>query len=152
MFNRLSACGVVETSSGQCARLEWQRRKTAQCRAGIAARLGTGRHEARITVEAADADAALREERVGLAERIAIADPGARRADQGHGAQQPDHDRLLHVQPVLRLVEHHRLRPVDDLVGDLLAAVGGQAVHEEGVRLGHARLQWSRHGRRRNRQ
>jgi len=40
----------------------------------------------------------------------------------------------LRVQAVFRLVEHHRLRPVDHLVGDFLAAVGRQAVHEDGRR------------------
>ena len=37
------------------------------------------------------------------------------------------------MQAVFRLVEHHGLRPVDHLVGDLLAAMRGQAVHEDGV-------------------
>ena len=40
---------------------------------------------------------------------------------------------LLHVQSVLRLVEDDRLRTVDDLGGDLLAAMRGQAVHDDGV-------------------
>ena len=34
------------------------------------------------------------------------------------------HERLLHVQAVLGLVEHHRLRAVHDLVGDLSAPCG----------------------------
>ena len=38
---------------------------------------------------------------------------------------------------VLGLVPADGLRTVDDLVGDLLAARGGQAVHELGVRGGH---------------
>ncbi len=50
--------------------------------------------------------------------------------------QAPGENALLGVQAVLRLVEHHRLRPVDDLVGHLLAPVGGQAVHEQRVGLG----------------
>src|SRR5579862_8458989 len=50
--------------------------------------------------------------------------------------QAPRQNPLLRVQPVLGLVEHHRLRPVDHLVGDLLAAMGRQAVHEDGVGLG----------------
>src|SRR5580693_2673814 len=48
----------------------------------------------------------------------------------------PGQNPLLRVQPVLGLVEHHRLRAVDHLVGDLLAAMGRQAVHEDGVGLG----------------
>ena len=31
---------------------------------------------------------------------------------------------------VIARLEHHRLRPVDHIVGDLLAAMGRQAVHE----------------------
>ena len=36
------------------------------------------------------------------------------------------------MEPVLRLVEHHALRPVEHGVGDLLPAMGGQAVHASG--------------------
>ena len=52
------------------------------------------------------------------------------------GVQAPGQDALLGMQAVLRLVEHHRLRPVDHLVGDLLAAMRRQAMHEHRVRLG----------------
>ena len=51
-------------------------------------------------------------------------------------AKAPGQDALLRVQAVLGLVEHHRLRAVDHLVGDLLAAMRGQAVHEDRLRLG----------------
>src|SRR5262245_25333213 len=51
------------------------------------------------------------------------------------GAEQPYQDRLLHVEAVLRLVEDDRARAVEDAVRDLLPAVGGQAVHHEGVLL-----------------
>ena len=47
--------------------------------------------------------------------------------------QQPGEQRLLGVQPVLGLVPDGALRPVDDLGGDLLAAVGRQAVQDDGV-------------------
>ena len=40
------------------------------------------------------------------------------------------------MQPVLRLVPHHRLGPIDNRVGDLLAAVGRKAVQEERIRGG----------------
>ena len=40
--------------------------------------------------------------------------------------------RLLHVQPVLRLVPHPRLRPLDHVFRHLLAAMGGEAVEEDG--------------------
>src|ERR1051326_8086973 len=40
----------------------------------------------------------------------------------------------LRPQAVLGLVEDDRARAVDDAVRHLLAAVGGQAVHEHGVR------------------
>ena len=53
-----------------------------------------------------------------------------------HPVEAPGEDALLRVQAVLGLVEHHRLRAVDHLVGHLLAAVGGQAVHEDRVGLG----------------
>ena len=44
--------------------------------------------------------------------------------------------RLLGVQPVLGLVPDRRLRAVEHLGGDLLAAVGGQAVQHDRVRRG----------------
>ena len=49
--------------------------------------------------------------------------------------------RLLRVQPVLGLVPHDALRPVDDVGADLLAAVGRQAVQHDrvGRRRGPAR-------------
>src|ERR1700726_1206697 len=50
--------------------------------------------------------------------------------------QAPRQNPLLCVEPVLGLVEHHRLRAVDHVVGDLFAAMSRQAVHEEGVGLG----------------
>jgi hypothetical protein len=50
--------------------------------------------------------------------------------------QHPGQHALLRVQPVLRLVEHHRLRSVDDLLGHFLAAMRRQAVHEDRVRRG----------------
>src|SRR5512139_3955012 len=43
-------------------------------------------------------------------------------------------DRHLHVQPVLRLVEYGGLGSLDHLVLDLLAPVGGEAVHHDGMR------------------
>ena len=51
-------------------------------------------------------------------------------------SQAPGQDALLGVQAVLGLVEDDRLRPVHDLVRDLLAAMGRQAMHEDGVPLG----------------
>src|SRR5512136_1678795 len=51
---------------------------------------------------------------------------------------EPAHHRLLHVQAVLGFVECHAARPVERLVGDLLAAVGGQAVGDERVGRGAA--------------
>ena len=45
----------------------------------------------------------------------------------------PGKNALLHVQTVFRLVEHHRLRPVDHLVGHFLASIGGKAMHEYGT-------------------
>ena len=41
----------------------------------------------------------------------------------------PRQNALLRVQPVFGFIEHDRLRSVDHFVGDLLAAMGGQAVH-----------------------
>src|SRR2546423_5608085 len=39
----------------------------------------------------------------------------------------------LGEEPVARLLENDRARPVDDLVGDLLATMGRQAVEEDSV-------------------
>ena len=39
------------------------------------------------------------------------------------------------MQPVLGLVPHRAVRPVDHLVGDLVAAVGGKAVQDNRIRL-----------------
>ena len=47
--------------------------------------------------------------------------------------EQPRHDGLLHVPTVLGLVPDDAVRPVDHLGGDLLAAVGGQAVQHDRV-------------------
>ena len=51
-------------------------------------------------------------------------------------AEQHEDDGLLGVHAVFGLVEDDRLRAVEDGVGDLGVAVRGQAVHEDGVRLG----------------
>src|SRR5947208_3083896 len=48
----------------------------------------------------------------------------------------PGEDAFLGVQPVLRLVEDDRLRAVNDLRLDLLAAMGRHAMHEDGVGFG----------------
>ena len=55
-----------------------------------------------------------------------------------HGAlaHQHRHQRLLHVQPVLGLVPHPRLRPLEHRLGHLFAAVGRQAVEEDRRRVG----------------
>ncbi len=45
------------------------------------------------------------------------------------------HDGTLGVHPVLGLVEHHGMGPVHDLVRDLLAPVGGQAVQNDVTRI-----------------
>jgi hypothetical protein len=51
-----------------------------------------------------------------------------------HGSlQQMQQDGFLGVQAVFRLVEHDRPVTVHDGVGDLLAAVRGQAMHHDGV-------------------
>ena len=48
-------------------------------------------------------------------------------------SQAPGENALLRVEAVLGLVEDHRLRTVHDLVRHLLAAMGGQAMHEDGI-------------------
>src|SRR6266700_810483 len=50
-----------------------------------------------------------------------------------HRLETPGQNALLRVQTVFGLVEHHRLRTVDHLVGDFLAAMRGQAMHEQRV-------------------
>src|SRR5207248_1508102 len=42
-------------------------------------------------------------------------------------------DGLLSVDPVLRLIEDYRVLALDHLVGDLLPAMGRQAVHHDRV-------------------
>src|SRR6267378_2361443 len=57
--------------------------------------------------------------------------PGVRRDDDrvlSHRVEAPRQNALLRVQAIFGLVEHHRLRTIDHLVGDLLAAMGGQAM------------------------
>src|SRR5882672_5167238 len=49
--------------------------------------------------------------------------------------QEKFHQRFLRMQPVLGLVPDRTLRSVDDFRRDLLAAVRGQAVHEERILL-----------------
>ena len=57
--------------------------------------------------------------------------------DLAHAAARPaeqlDQQCLLDVQPVLRLLPDQATRSVHHGRGDLLAAMGGQAVHREGV-------------------
>src|SRR5437867_1962190 len=53
-------------------------------------------------------------------------------------SEQFQDDALLGVQTVLRLVEDHAPGPVEDGIRDLLAAVSGEAVHDERARLGEA--------------
>ena len=71
--------------------------------------------------------------------RAARRSAGAARSSSGrqlgHATrlQQPGEQGLLGVQPVLGLVPHDALRPVDDRGRDLLAAVGRQAVQHDGV-------------------
>ena len=48
-------------------------------------------------------------------ERAQQVDSGRLVVRQAHPGEAPFEDRLLHVQPVLGLVEHHRLRAVDHL-------------------------------------
>ena len=52
------------------------------------------------------------------------------------GSEELDEQGLLHVQAVLGLFEDPALRPVHDRRCDLLAAVGGQAVHRDRVGTG----------------
>mmetsp|Transcript_98146 Transcript_98146/g.219923 ORF Transcript_98146/g.219923 Transcript_98146/m.219923 type:complete len:297 (-) Transcript_98146:310-1200(-) len=54
----------------------------------------------------------------------------ALRCQEGH------QERLLRVQPVLRLVEDHGMGPIYDLRRLLHPARGGQAVHEDAIGLG----------------
>ena len=46
------------------------------------------------------------------------------------------HYGFLHVKAVFGLVENYRLRPVYDLIGDFLAAIGRQAVHDNSLGIG----------------
>ena len=42
---------------------------------------------------------------------------------------------LLGMQTILRLIEQHRMWSVGNLVGDLLASVRGEAVHNDCLRI-----------------
>ncbi len=50
-----------------------------------------------------------------------------------HRVEAPRQNAFLRVQAIFGLVEHHRLRAVDHLVGDFVAAMRGQAMHEQRV-------------------
>src|SRR5215467_3089551 len=50
--------------------------------------------------------------------------------------QAPGQNAFLGVQAVLGLVEHNRMRPIDHLVRDFLAAMRRQAMHENRARIG----------------
>ena len=54
-------------------------------------------------------------------------------------AEEHEEQSLLGVHAVFGLIEDDGLRAVEDGVGDLGVAVGGEAVHEDGVglRVGH---------------
>src|SRR5258708_13141675 len=50
-----------------------------------------------------------------------------------HRLKAPRQNALLRVQAIFGLVEHHRLRTVDHLVGDFVTAMSGKAMHEQRV-------------------
>src|ERR1035437_8104362 len=52
-----------------------------------------------------------------------------RRSLQNFRPYQPDHHRLLRMQPILGLIKHDGARPIDHVVGDFLAAMRRQAMH-----------------------
>src|SRR5260221_13613603 len=57
--------------------------------------------------------------------------------EAAHAAtQQPYEYSFLNVQTVFRLIKDHGVQRVDDLIGNLLAAMGGQAGHESHMKLG----------------
>src|ERR1700730_15986408 len=63
------------------------------------------------------------------------ADASYRAMPLRHRLKTPRQNALLRVQAIFGLVEHHRLRAVDHLVGDFVAAMGGKAMHEQRVGL-----------------
>jgi hypothetical protein len=46
------------------------------------------------------------------------------------------HDGFLSVQSVFRLIKDDTVRPIDDIISDLFAALGRQAVHDDAIRIG----------------
>src|ERR1035437_7211857 len=48
-------------------------------------------------------------------------------------AEEHGEEAFLEVEAVLGFLEDQRFRAVDDFVGDFHAAVGGEAVHDDGV-------------------
>src|SRR5262249_29681925 len=45
----------------------------------------------------------------------------------------PSQDAFLSIEAILGSVEIHRLRPIDDFVGDFFAPMGREAMHENGL-------------------
>src|SRR5262249_12886843 len=70
-------------------------------------------------------------EEYALAVHRRVSAASAARSRVRRHAGEPRHDGLLSVQTVLRLVEHDGAWAVDHGVGDLLPAVGRQAVHHQ---------------------
>src|SRR3569833_1107322 len=64
--------------------------------------------------------------------------PEWRPSGRSSGTQQQFQQCLLRMQAIFRLVPHHALRALDDLVAHLFAAVRGEAVHEQSVGFGLA--------------
>src|ERR1700740_2865684 len=46
-------------------------------------------------------------------------------------AEQHQQNGFLHMQTILRLFEYHRMRRIDDCVGDFFTAMRRQTVHED---------------------
>src|SRR3569833_3276861 len=58
--------------------------------------------------------------------------PEWRPRERTRGTQQQFQQCLLRMQAIFRLVPHHALRSLDDLVAHLFAEVRGEAVHDQG--------------------
>src|SRR5918996_1048638 len=69
-----------------------------------------------------------------------VPNTATRIVDRLFPAEEPEQEGLLRVQAVLGLVPHHRVRPVDHLVRDLLATMCGETVHDDGVVHGQRQL------------
>src|ERR1700747_3584700 len=73
---------------------------------------------------------------IGLARAIVRPAAWSHLASAGAGIQAPGQYPFLRVQAIFGFTEDHRMGAIHHFVGDLLATMRRQAMHEDGIRLG----------------